>query len=144
MDEAMKNGEVSEIPGAAQVLADLRATGTTVCLTTGFSPEVQRTIIEHLGWQDLVDFVLAPSETLRGRPYPDMVLTAALRTGIDDVREVAVIGDTANDLWSGRRRLWVFSPAVMAGLSLNEHRIPTSCPPSWISRLSPFSAPAHD
>jgi len=101
MDEAMKNGEVSEIPGAAQVLADLRANGTTVCLTTG--PEVQRTIIEHLGWQDLVDFVLAPSETLRGRPYPDMVLTAALRTGIDDVREVAVIGDTANDLWSGYR-----------------------------------------
>jgi beta-phosphoglucomutase-like phosphatase (HAD superfamily) len=48
MDEAVENGEVSEIPGAAQVLADLRATGTTVCLTTGFSPEVQQAIIEHL------------------------------------------------------------------------------------------------
>jgi len=103
MAEAMKNGEVSEIPGAAKVLADLRATGITVCLTTGFSPEVQRAIIEHLGWQDLVDFVLAPSGSVRGRPYPDMVLRAALRTGVDDVREVAVVGDTANDLWSGYR-----------------------------------------
>jgi len=103
MAEAMKNSEVSEIPGAAKVLADLRATGITVCLTTGFSPEVQRAIIEHLGWQDLVDFVLAPSGSVRGRPYPDMVLRAALRTGVDDVREVAVVGDTANDLWSGYR-----------------------------------------
>ncbi len=103
MDQAMKNGEVSEIPGAAQVLADLRATGTTVCLTTGFSPEVQQAIIEHLGWHSLVDFALAPSGAVRGRPYPDMVLTAALRTSVDDVREVAVVGDTANDLWSGYR-----------------------------------------
>ena len=103
MDQAMKNGEVSEIPGAAQVLADLRATGTTVCLTTGFSPEVQQAIIEHLGWHSLVDFALAPSGAVRGRPYPDMVLTAALRTSVDAVREVAVVGDTANDLWSGYR-----------------------------------------
>jgi phosphonatase-like hydrolase len=103
MEGAMNKGEVSEIPGAATVLADMRATGVTVCLTTGFSPEVQEAIIEHLGWHNLVDFVLAPGGTVRGRPYPDMVLTAALRTGVDDVREVAVVGDTANDLWSGYR-----------------------------------------
>lgn len=117
MDEAMKNGDVREIPGAAQVLAGLRAGGTTVCLTTGFSPEVQQAIIEHLGWQELVDFVLAPSGTVRGRPYPDMVLTAALRAGVDDVRDVALVGDTANDLWSGYRA----GASVVAGVLTGSH-----------------------
>ena len=117
MDGAMKNGDVGEIPGAAQVLADLRAGGTAVCLTTGFSPEVQQAIIEHLGWDELVDFVMAPSATVRGRPYPDMVLTAVLRAGVDDVREVAVVGDTANDLWSGYRA----GASVVAGVLTGSH-----------------------
>jgi phosphoglycolate phosphatase len=117
MDEAMKNGEVVEIPGAAQALTDLRAGGTTVCLTTGFSPDVQRAIIEHLGWEELVDFVLAPSGTVRGRPYPDMVLSAVLRAGVDDVRQVAVVGDTASDLWSGYRA----GASVLAGVLTGSH-----------------------
>jgi phosphoglycolate phosphatase-like HAD superfamily hydrolase len=32
-----------------------------------------------------------------------MILTAVLRLRIDDVREVAVVGDTANDLLAGTR-----------------------------------------
>jgi phosphoglycolate phosphatase len=114
---AIKDGRVDEIPGARAAMASLRAGGVTVCLTTGFTDEVQRAVIEHLGWDEVTDFFLAPSATVRGRPHPDMVLCAGLRAAIDDVREVAVVGDTANDLWSGARA----GASVVAGVLTGSH-----------------------
>jgi phosphoglycolate phosphatase len=117
IDDAIGQGRVTEIQGASEAVSDLRANGVVVCLTTGFSAEVQDAIIEHLGWRELVDFSLAPGGALRGRPFPDMVLAAALRAGVDDVREVAVVGDTANDLWTGYRA----GASVVAGVLTGSH-----------------------
>jgi phosphoglycolate phosphatase len=117
IDLAIKEGRVGEIPGATQAMQALRAGGVKVCLTTGFTEEVQRAVIEHLGWDDAIDLYVGPSATIRGRPYPDMVLTAALRSPVDDVREVAVVGDTANDLWSGYRA----GASVVAGVLSGSH-----------------------
>ena len=47
--------------------------------------------------------MICPEEAGRGRPYPDMILTAMLRLEIDDVRSVVVVGDTAADIESGLR-----------------------------------------
>jgi phosphoglycolate phosphatase len=117
IEAAIGQGRRTEIPGARGALAALRAAGITVCLTTGFTDKVQRAVIEHLGWDEVTDFFIAPSETVRGRPYPDMVLCAFLRAGLDDVREVAVVGDTANDLWSGHRA----GASVVAGVLTGSH-----------------------
>jgi len=114
---AISEGRVSEIPGARAAMDALRAGGAKVCLTTGFTDEVQRALVEHLGWEEVTDFFLAPSATVRGRPFPDMVLCAALRATVDDVREVAVVGDTANDLWSGYRA----GASVVAGVLTGSH-----------------------
>lgn len=110
-------GRVSEIPGAADALAALRERGVKVCLTTGFTAEVQNAIVEHLGWRPLIDLALAPSPGVRGRPYPDLVLSAMLRLEIDDVSSVAVAGDTANDLWTGTRA----GARVVAGVLTGAH-----------------------
>ena len=115
IEAAIGQGRVTEIPGARPALVALRDAGTKVCLTTGFTDKVQRAIIEHLGWEEVTDFFIAPSDTVRGRPYPDMVLCAVLRAGVDDVREVAVVGDTANDLWSGYRAGASVVAAVLTG-----------------------------
>jgi phosphonatase-like hydrolase len=74
-----------------------------VCLTTGFSSETQQQLIDSLGWRDLVDLVLAPGPGRRGRPFPDLVLQAALATPVDDMADVVVAGDTTSDVESGRR-----------------------------------------
>ncbi|MVU76676.1 phosphonatase-like hydrolase [Nocardia sp. ET3-3] len=92
---------VSPIPGAAEAISALRAAGIKVALTTGFSRETQDKLLEVLGWNDIADLTLAPSDAGRGRPYPDMVLTAVLRLGIDAVDRVAVLGDTASDIGTG-------------------------------------------
>jgi phosphonatase-like hydrolase len=102
-ERAVDRGEVTALPGAEACLVDLRRGGLRLCLTTGFSPATRDRIIDSLGWRGLVDLVLSPSDAGRGRPWPDMVLTAVLRLAIDDVAEVAVVGDTASDLLAGTR-----------------------------------------
>lgn len=102
------DGGVTAIPGAEAAITALRDAGVRVALTTGFSAGTQQRILDALGWNGLADLVLAPGGGGRGRPYPDLVLNALLRTGIDDVAvndvaQVAVIGDTGNDVLSGRR-----------------------------------------
>src|SRR5262249_49696070 len=72
-------------------------------------------LLESLGWSTRVALALSPSEELRGRPAPDLVLAAVLRLGIDDVRHVAVAGDTANDLLAGHRAGASIVAGVLAG-----------------------------
>ncbi len=102
-DQAVGRGEVSAIPGAEETFAALREAGVRICLTTGFSPATRQRIVAALGWEGLIDLALSPVDAGRGRPWPDMVLTAVLRLRIDDVAEVAVAGDTTSDLVAGTR-----------------------------------------
>jgi phosphoglycolate phosphatase len=102
-DQAVDRGEVLPIPGAESALASLRQAGMRICLTTGFSPATRDRIIAALGWEGAVDLALSPADAGRGRPWPDMILTAVLRLRIDDVAEVAVVGDTTSDLLAGTR-----------------------------------------
>jgi phosphonatase-like hydrolase len=102
-DQAVERGEVSAMPGAEAALSELRAAGVRLCLTTGFSPATRDRIVSALGWEGAVDLALSPADAGRGRPWPDMILTAVLRLRIDDVAEVAVVGDTASDLLAGTR-----------------------------------------
>ncbi|WP_194814519.1 phosphonatase-like hydrolase [Nocardia sp. XZ_19_385] len=92
---------VSAIPGAVETFEKLRAAGIKVALTTGFSRGTQDKLLTALGWNDIADLTLAPAEAGRGRPYPDLVLTALLRLGADAVDRVAVLGDTTSDIATG-------------------------------------------
>ncbi|MGW2259779.1 HAD family hydrolase [Streptomyces sp. NPDC001780] len=103
MLKAVLNGELAAKSGAETVLAGLRERGIKVCLMTGFDVAVQDALLETLGWRGLVDLTVAQSGTLRGRPYPDLILTAVVELGIDAVQRVLVAGDTVNDLLAGTR-----------------------------------------
>lgn len=102
-DRMVDAGHCAPLPGAETALRALRAAGYTVVLTTGFSGATQQRILASLGWDGLAHLALCPADAGgRGRPYPDLVLTALTRSrGADDVREVAVIGDTGYDMRSG-------------------------------------------
>jgi phosphonatase-like hydrolase len=117
-DAAVDRGEVVALPGAVDTMAALRAAGVKVCLTTGFAPTTRDRILGALGWDDdTVDLALSPSDAGRGRPWPDMILTAVLRLGIDDVGQVAVAGDTASDLLAG----WRAGAGIVAGVLTGAH-----------------------
>ncbi|MEE1731794.1 phosphonatase-like hydrolase [Streptomyces sp. BE282] len=112
-------GRIAPIPGAREAVERLLAEGRTVVLTTGFARTTQDAILAALGWQDLVPLTLCPADAGgRGRPYPDMVLAAFLRTGaVDDVRRIAVAGDTSYDMLSGVRS----GAGLVAGVLTGAH-----------------------
>ena len=98
-------GRVAPLPGAVETIRRLRSAGVRVCLATGFSPATRDAIIGALRWQDEIDLALSPADTVagRGRPAPDLPLTALLRLGGGSVAELAVAGDTPSDVESGLR-----------------------------------------
>ncbi|MDT9701211.1 phosphonatase-like hydrolase [Streptomyces sp. P17] len=112
-------GRVAALPGAREAIEELKSQGRTVVLTTGFARTTQDAILAALGWQDLVPLTLCPADAGgRGRPYPDMVLTAFLRTAAaDGVRQIAVVGDTSYDVLSGVRA----GAGVVAGVLTGAH-----------------------
>ncbi|MGW2715083.1 phosphonatase-like hydrolase [Streptomyces sp. NPDC001356] len=117
--ELVDAGGIAPVPGAREVVEQLREEGRTVVLTTGFARVTQDAILAALGWQDLVPLTLCPADAGgRGRPYPDMVLTAFLRTrAADDVRQVAVVGDTSYDMLTGVRA----GAGLVAGVLTGAH-----------------------
>jgi phosphoglycolate phosphatase len=115
---AVDRGSVAAMPGAEDTFAALRDAGIRVCLATGFSPVTRDAIIDRLGWGALIDLALSPADAGflgspgRGRPWPDLPLTALLRLGGGAVSELAVAGDTGSDVESGQRA----GAAVVAGV----------------------------
>jgi phosphoglycolate phosphatase len=118
--EAVSAGEVAPMPGAVEVFQACRAAGIKVCLATGFSPATRDAIVTALGWGSLVDLVLSPADAGRGRPWPDLPLTALLRLGGGSVHELAVVGDTPSDVESGLRAGAGLVAGVLTGAAARE------------------------
>ncbi|GAA1239765.1 phosphonatase-like hydrolase [Kitasatospora nipponensis] len=110
-------GHCAALPGAAEAIAELRGQGRKVVLTTGFSRATQDRILGALGWEEIADLTLCPAEAGRGRPFPDLALTALLRTATDSVHQLAVVGDTGYDMLTGTRA----GAAVVAGVLTGAH-----------------------
>src|SRR5580700_120915 len=91
------------LPGANEALAKLTAAGTKVCLLSSLSRPALSLITERLGWWQRGDLLLCADDVARGFPWPDLVLTAILRLGIGDVRDVAVVTASESGVLSARR-----------------------------------------
>jgi phosphoglycolate phosphatase len=102
-DSLLARYGVEPIEGAEEAILTLREAGLKICLATGFGRHTQNMILESLGWMGLADLSLCPSDAGRGRPCPDIILTAVLALDIEDVRSVLVAGDTTSDILAGRR-----------------------------------------
>lgn len=117
-EQLIDEGRAEPIDGAAQAITRLRHAGVKVALTTGFSGTTQEKLLAALGWQSLADVVLAPGEGVRGRPSPDLILTALMRLDIDGVHNVASLGDTSSDIESALRA----GAAIAAGTLTGAHK----------------------
>ncbi|MFC4530909.1 HAD-IA family hydrolase [Sphaerisporangium dianthi] len=108
------------IPGTVEALEKLRAAGVKICIITGFSRATLGRVLGVVGWMDKIDLALCPEDAGRGRPWPDMVLTALLRLRVDDVREVAVVGDSESDMLCGSRAGASIVAGVLSGVHSRE------------------------
>jgi phosphoglycolate phosphatase len=108
---------VTPVPGAPEAIEKLTSAGIRVCLITSFSRRVLNVVVDTLGWWDRIDLALSPEDVPRGTPWPDLVLAAMLRLGVADVRETAVVNDTASGILCGRRA----GAGLVAGVLTGAH-----------------------
>jgi len=114
-------GGVRAIPGATEVIHDLRARGIKVALTTGFDRDIATLLLTSLGWtRDDVDAVVCGDEVPRGRPAPDLIFVAMKLTMIEDLAKVANVGDTTADLESAARAGVRWNIGVLSGAHSRE------------------------
>jgi phosphonatase-like hydrolase len=117
--ELVDGGRIAPVAGAREAIEELTEAGRTVVLSTGFARVTQDALLDALGWRELVPLTLCPGDAGgRGRPYPDMVLEAFLRTrAAEGVQQIAVVGDTSYDMLSGVRA----GAGIVAGVLTGAH-----------------------
>ena len=93
----------------ADALGKAAGSGARICLLTMLSRRSCGDLIARLRTADLV---LCGDDAPRGFPFPDPVLTAMLRLGAADVREVAVVSATPDGVLAGHRA----GARIVAGL----------------------------
>ena len=94
---------VLPLPGVNEALAKLSAAGIKVCLMSSLSRPALSLIVERLDWSQRADLVLCADDVARGFPWPDLILTAVLRLGIGDVRDVAMVTASEGGVLSAQR-----------------------------------------
>jgi phosphonatase-like hydrolase len=94
---------LTTVPGAKDTIVQLASSRIKVCFVTGFSRPTSRLVLERLGITRQADLSLCLDDAPRGFPQPDLLLTAVIRLGIDDVASVAVVGGSENVITAGRR-----------------------------------------
>ncbi len=96
--------EVKEKEGVSETFRALKHLNIKVVTDTGFDRSIANAILNQVGWvrNGLIDGSVTSDEVPNGRPYPDMIFKAMKIAGIQNVSEVAKIGDTVSDLLQGQ------------------------------------------
>lgn len=104
------------LEGVAQALAELRAGGVRVGLTTGFSREIADLILDSMGWGVglNLDASVTADQVEAGRPEPHMITRVMDELGVTDASRVISVGDTAADIRSAQAA-GVTSVGVLTG-----------------------------
>jgi phosphonatase-like hydrolase len=94
---------VEEKAGVSETFRALRQHNIKVAIDTGFSRDITDAIFERVGWlrDGLLDASISSDEVPNGRPHPDMIYRLMKMTGVQDVRAVVKVGDTASDMQQG-------------------------------------------
>ncbi len=103
------------VPGARDLLDDLAKAGCRLGVMTNLSGRVLDRVLDAVGWRHVFDVTLSSDDVARGCPAPDYALTAMLRLGVGDVRELAMVQDTGAAVECGRRAGASFVVGVLSG-----------------------------
>ena len=129
LDEYYTAQPPTPVDGVPEAIAELQAAGIKVALTTGFSRDVAEGILAGMGWtvsSDApggsaasggvrVDALSCGDDVAAGRPAPFMIHRAMEATGVTNVAEVLVAGDTAVDVQAGLNSGAAISIGVLSG-----------------------------
>jgi phosphonatase-like hydrolase len=103
------------LPDVRQAFEQLHAADIRVAVTSGFDRRVVEMVLKAVDWADLIDAKVCSEDVVQGRPAPFMIFRAMEQSGILDVRQVAVVGDTVLDLEAGWNAGVTYRIGVLTG-----------------------------
>ena len=106
-------------PDLVAVLGKIAGSGAKICLISALSRGASGEMLARLCRAGVADHALCADDSPRGFPWPDPVLTAMLRLGAGDVREVAVISATESGVQAGYRA----GARIVAGIGEGSRRV---------------------
>jgi phosphoglycolate phosphatase len=101
------------------VLGKIAGSGAKICLISALSRGASGEMPARICRAGVADHALCADDSPRGFPWPDPVLTAMLRLGAGDVREVAMISATESGVQAGYRA----GARIVAGVGEGSRRI---------------------
>jgi phosphonatase-like hydrolase len=120
-----KNGGVKIMDGAKEAFAWLHERQIKIALNTGFGRTITELIVHSLDLK-IIDAVVCGDDVASGRPAPYLIFHAMEATGVRNVRRVANVGDTTNDLHAGLNAGVQWNIGVWSGAHTREQleRVP--------------------
>jgi len=116
LDARYRETAPTAMPGVTETLEWLHAEGIKIALTTGFDRAVTDRLLAGIGWNSaLLDAVICIDDVTAGRPAPYMIFRAMEATGVHDVHDVLVAGDTVRDLEAGHHSGAAIVVGVLTG-----------------------------
>ena len=90
-----------EKPGVHEILEFFRDAGVRIAVASSSSVEQIRRNLQNTNTEDFIEVIVSGTELKRGKPEPDIFLTAAEKLGIDP-HECYVFEDAFNGVKAGR------------------------------------------
>jgi phosphonoacetaldehyde hydrolase len=127
------------IPGAAQLVADLRAAGLKIASSTGYTREMMAPVLIRAAEQGYApDHLVCANETPQGRPSPLMIYKACAELGVWPLSRVVKVDDSEAGVAEGRAA-GCFSVGVSAsgnGVGLSQAALAALHPSDRAARLA--------
>jgi phosphonatase-like hydrolase len=131
------------IEGVVPTLERLKAAGVRVALNSGFDRAIMAMVLDIVAWPaGIFDAIVCSTDVPAGRPAPFMIFRSMEHTGVTDVRQVAIVGDTRLDLEAGANAGVAHRIGVLTGAHDRDtlvrapytHIVPsvTSVPDIWL------------
>lgn len=117
LDRIYRDSPPLPFAGVSQLFERLRDRGVKVALQTGYARPIAEILLEAAGWRvgHELDALVTSDQVPASRPAPFMIFRTMEQTGVDNVRDVLVAGDTPNDLGAGTRAGAGFVVGVLSG-----------------------------
>ena len=104
-------------PSLPNFFNKLQYNGIKIGLNTGYPATFQKTIINHFSLNSCIDAHISSEKVKWGRPYPYMIYRLMEECEISNIKQVAKIGDTSNDMLEGRNAGCGLVIGVLSGAS---------------------------
>ena len=102
-------------PNIPVLFNKIREKDIRIALNTGYSKDIQESIIKKLRMNEFVDNYISSDQVKLGRPHPFMINKLMEKNNLFDPKSVIKFGDTRNDIFEGINANCLASIGVLSG-----------------------------